>query len=56
MPVADLQRSLAHYGEIAPAYDEGTHRIDAIRERAIEALRLRPGETVVDAGDRKSVV
>jgi len=50
MPGADLGSSLAHYRELAPRYDASTHRIDRIRERAIEALRLRPGETVVDAG------
>ena len=50
MPGADLRRSLDHYRELAPRYDAITHRIDATRERAIEALGLRRGETVVDAG------
>ncbi|HEY2628613.1 MAG TPA: methyltransferase domain-containing protein [Usitatibacter sp.] len=50
MAGADPRRSLAHYGELAPRYDASTRRIDAIRDRAIDALALRPGETVVDAG------
>ncbi len=45
-----LQAALAHYRDLAPRYDQSTHRIDAIRDRAIDALRLRHGETVVDAG------
>jgi len=45
-----LQASLAHYRDLALRYDASTHRIDAIRDRAIDALRLRHGETVVDAG------
>ena len=46
---ADLERALQHYRSLAPRYDAATRRIDAIRERAIAALALRPGETVVDA-------
>lgn len=48
--MADLERSLAFYRELAPGYDRSTRRIDAIRLRAIEALRLAPGEVVLDAG------
>jgi arsenite methyltransferase len=47
---ADLLRSAAHYRDLAPRYDHYTRRINRIRERAIEALRLRPGQTVLDAG------
>lgn len=47
---ADLERSLAHYRALAPRYDRYTRRIDGVRERTIAALRLRPGESVLDAG------
>ena len=50
MDGADLQASLAHYRALAPRYDFFTRRIDCIRARAIEALDLRRGDTVVDAG------
>lgn len=48
--MADLGRALEHYRDLAPRYDRSTRRIDSIRLRTIEALRLRPGETVLDAG------
>jgi demethylmenaquinone methyltransferase/2-methoxy-6-polyprenyl-1,4-benzoquinol methylase len=47
---ADLGRAVAHYRGLAARYDHYTRRINSIRERAIAALRLRPGETVLDAG------
>jgi demethylmenaquinone methyltransferase/2-methoxy-6-polyprenyl-1,4-benzoquinol methylase len=47
---ADLLRAVTHYRELAPRYDHYTRRINRIRERAIEALELRPGEAVLDAG------
>jgi demethylmenaquinone methyltransferase/2-methoxy-6-polyprenyl-1,4-benzoquinol methylase len=47
---ADLVRAVAHYRDLAPRYDHYTRRINAIRERAIDALALRPGETALDAG------
>ena len=50
MSGADLERSLEHYRLLAPGYDAATRRIDRIRERAIDALDLCRGETVVDAG------
>lgn len=50
MSGADLRRSLEHYRHLAPTYDAATRRIDRIRERAIDALELEPGDTVVDAG------
>jgi ubiquinone/menaquinone biosynthesis C-methylase UbiE len=48
--MADLGRALEHYRDLAPRYDHWTRRIDSIRLRTLEALRLRPGETVLDAG------
>ena len=50
MAAGDLARAVEHYRTLAPRYDHYTRRINAIRMRAIEALRLAPGETVVDAG------
>jgi arsenite methyltransferase len=47
---ADLIRAVTHYRDLAPRYDHYTRRINRIRERAIEALELRPGQTVLDAG------
>ena len=50
MSAANLERAVAHYRELAPRYDHYTRRINRIRERAIAALDLRPGQTVLDAG------
>lgn len=50
MTTADLERSVEHYRSLAPRYDHFTRRINRIRMRTIEALRLAPGETVLDAG------
>jgi len=47
---ADLALAVEHYRALAPRYDHFTRRINRIRARAIEALRLAPGETVLDAG------
>ena len=47
---ADLGRAVAHYRDLASRYDHYTRRINAIREEAIAALALQPGETVLDAG------
>jgi demethylmenaquinone methyltransferase/2-methoxy-6-polyprenyl-1,4-benzoquinol methylase len=47
---ADLERSISHYRELAPRYDHFTRRIDKVRERAIAALGLSAGESVLDAG------
>lgn len=47
---ADLEQALEHYRGLAPRYDHFTRRINRIRERAIAALQLRPGDTVIDAG------
>ncbi len=50
MDGADLDEAVAHYRDLAPRYDRRTRRINVVRERAIAALRLRPGQTVLDAG------
>ena len=50
MTAADLERSLAHYRQLAPRYDRRTRLIERIRLRAIDALALRPGDVVLDAG------
>ncbi len=50
MAGADLDRSVAHYRDLAPRYDHFTRRINRIRERAIAALGLEPGDVVLDAG------
>lgn len=50
MDRADVHRAVGHYRELAPRYDHFTRRINRIRERAIDALALRPRDTVLDAG------
>lgn len=45
--LADARRL---YAAIASTYDDETKYITGIRKRAIAALRLQPGETVLDAG------
>ena len=47
---ADLERAVRHYDGLAPDYDYATRRIDGVRARAIAALRLQPGDVVLDAG------
>ncbi len=47
---ADLARAVEHYRSLAPRYDHCTRRINGVRARAIAALDLRPGDTVLDAG------
>jgi demethylmenaquinone methyltransferase/2-methoxy-6-polyprenyl-1,4-benzoquinol methylase len=41
---------IARYRRHAARYDASTHRTAHIRRRAIELLRLSPGQTVVDVG------
>ncbi len=50
MSAARLSQALEHYRSLAPKYDHYTRRINRVRERVIAALRLQPGETVLDAG------
>ncbi len=50
MADADLLQAVEHYRELAPRYDHFPRRINAIRDRAIEALELKSGERVIDAG------
>lgn len=40
--------AIAHYRKLVADYDQATRRIEPVRQRAIAALRLVPGETVVD--------
>jgi len=47
---ADRGRSVHDYRELAAGYDRRTRLIDRARLRAVAALGLRPGETVLDAG------
>lgn len=47
---ADLDRALEHYDALAPTYDRSTRLINRIRARTIDALGLRPGESVLDVG------
>ena len=49
-PAADLERAVRHYDQLAPSYDYATRRIDGVRAQAIEALDLRAGDVVLDAG------
>ena len=44
------QKSVADYRALAPAYDDRTRLINAIRREAVAALDLRPGDTVLDVG------
>ncbi len=50
MAGADLDRSVEHYRDLASRYDHYTRRINRIRLRAIEALDVKPGDVVLDAG------
>jgi ubiquinone/menaquinone biosynthesis C-methylase UbiE len=45
-----LARSTRHYRGLASRYDRATRLIDRIRLKTIEALDLRAGEVVIDAG------
>lgn len=43
-------KSIADYRRIAADYDRATRRINGVRREAVAALRLQPGETVMDVG------
>jgi len=47
---ADLGQAIHHYRGLAPRYDHYTRRINRIRQQTIEALHLREGNSVLDAG------
>jgi demethylmenaquinone methyltransferase/2-methoxy-6-polyprenyl-1,4-benzoquinol methylase len=47
---ADSARSVQDYAALAPDYDRRTRLINRTRRRAVAALDLKPGETVLDAG------
>ena len=45
-----LEAARKLYASLAPKYDDETRYITGIRKLAIEALQLKPAETVLDAG------
>lgn len=45
----DREYALEHYRSLARGYDTATRRIERKRSRAIELLRLGPGDTALDA-------
>ncbi len=47
---ADPGKSVADYRAIAAQYDHATRLINGVRREAVAALRLKPGETVMDIG------
>jgi ubiquinone/menaquinone biosynthesis C-methylase UbiE len=47
---AELAKALSDYRALAARYDHNTRRINANRQRAVDALELRRGETVLDVG------
>lgn len=47
---AQVMQAIKLYAALAPTYDDETRFITGIRQQAIEALNLQPGETVLDAG------
>ncbi len=44
------EKSVADYRAIAARYDYSTRRVNGVRLEAIAALKLQPGETVLDVG------
>ncbi len=47
-PLTDRSRSVLDYRQLAPTYDASCRRIGHIRDAAIDALQLQPGQTVLD--------
>jgi arsenite methyltransferase len=50
MPNASNLKSIQKYRKKAGRYDLTSHRTDWIRERTIDLLGLKPGDTVLDVG------
>lgn len=44
----DPRLAVARYGRLAPNYDRATRRAAPVRARAVAALGLQPGDTVLD--------
>ena len=53
-PQPDPARALANYRVLAAGYDSTCRYIAPLRQRAIDALQLRPGETVLDIACERS--
>ncbi len=47
-PRPDAARARQNYGRLAAGYDSTCKRIESLRRRAVDELRVRPGETVFD--------
>lgn len=47
-PLPDRSRSVIDYQQLASSYDASCRRIGYIRDAAIAALKLKPGQTVLD--------
>lgn len=47
-PLPDRSRSVIDYRQLASTYDASCRRIEYIRDTAIDALQLQPGQTVLD--------
>jgi len=48
MKAPDNALALENYRGLAPAYDEATWMMEPLRRRAVDALRLEPGDVVLD--------
>jgi SAM-dependent methyltransferase len=46
----DPDRAITNYRRLAASYEDTTRRIVAVREAAVAALALRPGDVVLDIG------
>lgn len=48
MSAPDASRSIAHYAELARGYDRSCRLVMPLRHEAVAALRLEPGQSVLD--------